>query len=1066
MARRSHGQGQLLATPLRFDQKLVLVQWMLQLFDEVSFEDLAADLNRPELEALDADNVSLFHKELVNRTVERANLSNDELKRYDNNIVRHVRTISENRPEPIQLKYFQYLGLLFAEVFLDRFFTDQNQLLKELNKFIKDFNIDNELGAGGRGDAIEPMKQEDLRKLAFWSATGSGKTLLMHVNILQYQHYLKTKGNARDLNRIILLTPNDGLSRQHLDEFEQSGIEAEIFSKDGASLFSGKAVEIIEVTKLREVMGDKTVAIEAFEGNNLVLVDEGHRGNKDDGVWRSMRSRLAETGFCFEYSATFSQAVKASGSKALEQEYLKCILFNYYLKYFYEDGYGKDYRILNLANDDDRLNRRKYLTACLLSFYQQLRLYRDRGGEFAKFLLEKPLAVFVGGSVNAVRVEDKKEVSDVTTVLLFLKEFVANVGGSSVDLLAGLMSYDASMLDQAGKAVFGRGSFDYINTIELSPQNAFSDILALVFNATFQADLHVELLRGTEGELSLRLGDNEPFGVINVGDATKLLELCSKSGLYTSEKQFSSSVFSKLKDRDSKITILVGSRKFIEGWSCWRVSTMGLVNLGKSEGSQIIQLFGRGIRLKGLGMSLKRSSKLSLDSKPHKSIRILETLNVFGVKAEYMAQFDEMLKEEGVSNGSEQDVFVVPVVSTFDPASKLKVLDVLTEKDAFKKKGTKPKLEPPFANLRKIELDWYPRIQSRKSKDAVSQSDDVNREVNVLSPMHVAFFNLDEVWFELQRFKAERSWYNLILPRDAIVELLYRDDWYTLYIPSSELKPKEFEQVRRWQEIAVALLKKYVEQLYRYRQAEYEQDFLGYREVTPDEATLSNGYVIDVANQDDEVLVKLRELKRMVEDGTLHDFTWQLDATRSLSAVGFSKHLYKPILSRNKGVSVSVTPVPLNTGERDFVDDLRKFCDQHPPFFQDRELYLLRNMSRGKGIGFFAAGNFYPDFILWIVEGDRQYITFVDPKGIRNLSGLGDAKIAFSKTIKELEQKLADPKVVLNSFIVSTTAFTSPGWWAGFDKEIFSQNNVVFQHDDKNSYIETILSKVVAESVQ
>jgi hypothetical protein len=1036
---------------------------MLHLFEEVSFKDLAADLNRPELEGLDADNLSLFHKELVNRTVQRANLSNDELKQYDNNIVRHVRTISEHRPEPIQLKYFQYLGLLFAEVFLDRFFTDQNQLLKELNEFIKDFNADKELGAGGRGDAIEPIKAQDLRKLAFWSATGSGKTLLMHINILQYQHYLKTKGKARDLNRIILLTPNEGLSRQHLDEFEQSGIEAEIFSKDGASLFSGKAVEIIEVTKLREVMGDKTVAIEAFEGNNLVLVDEGHRGNKDDGVWRSMRNRLAETGFCFEYSATFSQAVKASGSKVLEQEYAKCILFNYSYKYFYEDGYGKDYRILNLANDADTVYRRKYLTACLLSFYQQLRLYKDRGDEFAKFLLEKPLAVFVGGSVNAVRTEDKKEVSDVTTVLLFLKEFVANAGGSSVELLEGLMTYDASMLDQTGKAVFGHGSFNYLITNGIGPQQAFNDMLALVFNAAFQADLHVELLRGTDGELALRLGDNEPFGVINVGDAPKLLELCSNSGLYTSEKQFSSSVFAKLNDRDSKVNILIGSRKFIEGWSCWRVSTMGLLNLGKSEGSQIIQLFGRGVRLKGLDMSLKRSSKLSLIPKPEKSIRVLETLNVFGVKAEYMAQFDEMLKEEGVSNGSEQDVFVVPVVSTLDPAKKLKVLDVLTEKDAFKKKGPKPKLEPPFEKLRKIELDWYPRIQSRKSKDAASQSDEVNREVNVLSPLHVAFFNIDEVWFELQRFKAERSWYNLILTRDAIIELLNRDDWYTLFIPSSELKPKEFEQVRRWQEIAVALLKKYVEQIYRHRQAEYEQDFLGFRDVTPEEATLSNGYVIDVANQDDEVLVKLKELKNMVEDGTLHDFVWQLDATRSLSAVGFSKHLYKPILSRSKGVSVSITPVPLNTGERDFVDDLRKFCDQNTPFFQDRELYLLRNMSRGKGIGFFAAGNFYPDFILWIVEGDRQFVTFVDPKGIRNLSGLGDAKIAFSATIKELEKKLADSNVVLNSFIVSTTAFKSDGWWAGEDKEVFDSRNVLFQIEDKSTYVKTMLERVTAE---
>jgi hypothetical protein len=35
---------------------------------------------------------------------------------------------------------------------------------------------------------------------------------------------------------------------------------------------------VIEVTKLADEMGDKTVATGAFEGNNLVLVDEGHRG--------------------------------------------------------------------------------------------------------------------------------------------------------------------------------------------------------------------------------------------------------------------------------------------------------------------------------------------------------------------------------------------------------------------------------------------------------------------------------------------------------------------------------------------------------------------------------------------------------------------------------------------------------------------------------------------------------------------------------------------------------------------------------------------------------------------
>lgn len=37
---------------------------------------------------------------------------------------------------------------------------------------------------------------------------------------------------------------------------------------------------------------------------------------------------------------------------------------------------------------------------------------------------------------------------------------------------------------------------------------------------------------------------------------------------------------------------------------------MGLMNVGRTEGSEIIQLFGRGVRLKGHGSSLKRSTRL------------------------------------------------------------------------------------------------------------------------------------------------------------------------------------------------------------------------------------------------------------------------------------------------------------------------------------------------------------------------------------------------------------------------------------------------------------------------
>ena len=96
-----------------------------------------------------------------------------------------------------------------------------------------------------------------------------------------------------------------------------------------------------------------------------------------------------EDGFSFEYSATFGQAMKASGNKTLEQEYAKCILFDYSYKYFYRDGFGKDYRILNLADDRDTEVRRLYLTACLLAFYQQLVLFEEDQPDFRPFLLSQ-----------------------------------------------------------------------------------------------------------------------------------------------------------------------------------------------------------------------------------------------------------------------------------------------------------------------------------------------------------------------------------------------------------------------------------------------------------------------------------------------------------------------------------------------------------------------------------------------------------------------------------------------------------------------------------------------------
>ncbi len=48
------------AVPLKFDQKLVLLQWMLWLFDKKNFEQLAEPFKSAELEGLNEDNNHKF----------------------------------------------------------------------------------------------------------------------------------------------------------------------------------------------------------------------------------------------------------------------------------------------------------------------------------------------------------------------------------------------------------------------------------------------------------------------------------------------------------------------------------------------------------------------------------------------------------------------------------------------------------------------------------------------------------------------------------------------------------------------------------------------------------------------------------------------------------------------------------------------------------------------------------------------------------------------------------------------------------------------------------------------
>ena len=1062
--------------PARLQEALVLHKYILSLLGCKDLEALSQDLKDPALEGVDEEGISNIYYALKGHLYGGYRVSEKELYDYDQNIVRHTREINERRAEKIQWKYYQYLALLFTEIYLDRYFSDPKALLEDINAFLHDnFNLRPETWHG-----MPDFTDDDLNKLAFWCATGSGKTLMMHINIKQYQYYAE-KHHAKKLNRILILTPNEGLSAQHLKELNESNFSAMLFSKHGRGGFmTGTNIEVIDINKLADTDGDKTVAVESFEGNNLVLVDEGHKGSGGE-VWKGYRNTLTQEGFSFEYSATFGQAIAAQAGAnrdALLREYGKATLFDYSYRYFYNDGYGKDYRIMNMASWDDEELLNMYLTAYLLSLYEQTLVYESSPLVKNRFLIARPLGIFVGGSVNAVRKVRGLDVSDVVQILLFLQAFVAKPQ-EFTGYIRRLLNPEDGIKNPHGYSLFANSFMKIkegmkIGDEETVAQKTYVNVIEKLFHSNAGAILHIDKQKGGDKEIGLRIGNADYFGVINVGDSDSLVKLCEANGLDCETKEFGvSSLFSRINEEDSPINILIGSKKFSEGWSSWRVSAMGLMNVGRSEGSEIIQLFGRGVRLKGFKYSLKRSSALDSSYNPGnlpKGIREIETLNIFGVRADYMDTFRQYLEDEGLPANEENYTTVkIPTVNLLGD-KKLKVVR-LKEGYDFKKAET-VRLDEIKDNIM-VKVDWLPKVEAMWSTGQRESSTAAEGSTDTLRPAHLNLLDWNRIFFAIEQMKNERSWYNMEIGVDSLKKLMMTPSWYELSIEKADLEFRDYgRDVARWEEITIALLRAYIDRAYRRSKSRWESKHLETIWLSPNDPNFFDEYAVEVRNDKKEWIEKLYELREAITSRHLEgDF--QING-KWMQAMRFDRHLFYPILclkDKDKNGKklfldentneplVKISPVALNVGETTFVSDIRKYYDEHKDdTLQGKEIYLLRNESR-KGIGFFESSGFYPDFILWVNEGEKQHVIFIDPKGIRNLKGLGDPKIQLYNQLKtEVEPSLGDKDIILDSYIISNTPYNQISFWGSEEK--FNDNHVIFQTD--KSYIETLFGKIIS----
>ncbi|GAA5262129.1 type III restriction enzyme [Methanocalculus sp. MC3] len=1014
------------------------------------FQVLLAKIEEGE----DEDGQSYFYHVLKRHDGfrENARITHDELQNYDENIVRYMKQINHNRDTPIRLKYYQWLAALFTEVYLDLYFQSPGKLAARIEDVVKN-HVKERLRT-----IEEPYEYyarftpniDELRKCAFWMATGSGKTFLIHLAYLQFQHYNKGP-NKLDIERVLLITPNTDLSAQHIREMKISNIPCTQFDPERLSGYfqpqSEEAINVIEITRFTEDKKDgglKRVDIENFGKKNLIFVDEAHKGSGGE-KWKKFRQEVSREGFTFEYSATFGQAAAGGGSVDNDNlsVFAKTILFDYSYPHFYNDGYGKEYRILNVNKSTYETD--KVLFANLLTYYEQKLVFEDlKEVATTEYNIADPLWIFVGSTVNVSSTK-----SDVLTVVRFFKrvltdrDWVIKTIDAFVQGRSGLL-HEKTKHDLFSPA-YPEQRLRYLREKGLNPDAIYSDMLHRIFRCSEASGLTLVHLKNSEGEIGLKSGDNHFFGDIYVGDAPKFIKIVEDNEPHINvEKITHPSLFRSIDSPESTINILIGAKKFIEGWDCYRVSCMGLINIGKSEGTEIIQLFGRGIRLKGHDNSLKRSTNDTGDQP--QNLPLLETLNIFGVDAKYIGYLREFLTIEGVDEYKTVERRI-PIKITSEHIQN-KLLIPHWEKTGFERKQ---RLVLSKEHIVPVTIDLLPKVEVEDSAFYLGVESDDRPDPIRIDTQYLDLIDWNEVYFTLLNHKNTKGWKNVVFNKDLLRMIIADQNCYTLYCDQNVVRPAKFTEISKLQDVIILIIKKSIQTAYSRLKNIWMMDTIQVERLSESHGNFEFGkYTLKIKENEVDVLEAIDASINEIEQINIGE------TTNFITNIFFKNHLYQPLLAKTSKSSTkidSISPEGLNEGEEKLVRSIKVFIDEHPELFSDKKIYLIRNIPK-TGVGFYKRSWFYPDFIMWLVDTNTQHIIFLEPHGMVYSAGFDDEKVQLASDIKQIEHRintrLKEKGIVcglkLDSFIISVTKPQDGQHSFYTDKQLRKEHHILSIH--------------------
>ncbi|GAA8181986.1 DEAD/DEAH box helicase family protein [Helicobacter pylori] len=789
-----------------------------------------------------------------------------------------------------------------------------------------------------------------INRLAFYMATGSGKTIVI-IKLVELLSVAIRMGLIPKKN-IMFFSANEHLIKQFEKEIEKYNRNKD-YSKqiDFKNLKSVKNKDFHHAPKdffqkiallyyRADLMNDEESKENLLNykdywdnGENYVILDEAHKGNKSESKRQAIFSLLSLKGFLFNFSATFT-----------EESDLITAVYNLSVGEWVKLGYGKESVLLKknnlnafkeLKDLNDREKEIALLKALLLLGMQKR--YKTEGYFY------DPLMLVFTHSVNVKN-------SDAEIFFKTLVRVIENDDGSDFlkakeDLLEELKNPEFLFSDDKDKGY-------KVNVFKESLKSM--DFKGLKEEVFYASNGHIEVIINPKNnqEIAFKLNTSDKvFCLIKIGDITewiceklKSVKVVSKNLSFKEESYFS-------QIDKSSINILVGSRTFDTGWDSTRPSVILFLNIGLDDDAKklVKQSFGRGVRIESVKNQRQRLAYLDIDEAIKKDLKpnaaMLETLFVIPTNhasLEAILKFQKESENGGENRGSWHEIKLekTPIEhALFVPCYRKEQTNALkiSPSASFKMSGENFK-----------DLKEYFHLMSEKHfilKHEIYNPKDYTLLKDLIQTAH---------------FKKVSTWHYKDL--DYMISEIKGKLYPNQKVPKDEFNALDDEKIVHFKRIKVKADKK--EKLI--------QTIQEVKEYAPlDKETLRTKIAqgeIDIDNIDKHK----------------QDRTFKVDEAELLK---LKEHYYTPLIkAKNCDWLKHVVKVK---SEIDFLKELQetetiKTLQENYDFWAFSKIDEHLDNLFIPYIDNATERKFFPDFIFWLQKGGTQIICFIDPKGSKH----------------------------------------------------------------------------------